>query len=138
MRTPTLSLIALLLPALAAAQPTDKDCPDFSTRIQAQGTYLAAQQITGQTDYHRLDRDGNGVACESIEVIQRDSLSGTQAAWTETVSRRQVVTCVDTSFALQNFIRETRDGFRGEGDHVGWTTMMQCVELHLAIRQNEP
>ncbi len=40
----------------------DKDCGDFSTQAEAQQFFEAA----GSGDPHRLDSDGDGVACESL------------------------------------------------------------------------
>jgi micrococcal nuclease len=40
----------------------DKDCGDFSTHAQAQAFFEAA----GAGDPHRLDRDGDGLACETL------------------------------------------------------------------------
>ena len=132
-----LPIIILLLPVVAVGQDLpDKDCGDFNTRMQAQGTYLAAQQLTGQKDDHGLDRDGDGVACESIVLIQRDSLARFDSAYTETVPRTSVVACSDTSFTLQDFIEETRRGFWGSGVAKGWQAMMDCVHLHLVMEKS--
>jgi hypothetical protein len=129
----------LCAPLLASAQdlPEDRDCTDFDTRMQAQGWYLAMQQLSDEEDAHRLDADGNGIACESIAKIQADSLPDLSGAYTEILPRLQRVVCPDTSFALQAFIEETRLGFQGEGSHIEWMTMVQCVELHLSLRQNQ-
>jgi hypothetical protein len=55
-----------LLPAWAAHAehlgPSDKDCRDFQTWQQAQHFFASA----GGGDPHHLDRDGNGIACESL------------------------------------------------------------------------
>ena len=40
----------------------DKDCSDFATHAQAQAFFEAA----GPGDPHRLDRDGDGIACETL------------------------------------------------------------------------
>jgi len=40
----------------------DRDCSDFRTQAEAQAFFLAA----GPGDPHRLDADGNGLACESL------------------------------------------------------------------------
>jgi micrococcal nuclease len=40
----------------------DKDCGDFATHAQAQAFFEAA----GAGDPHRLDRDGDGSACETL------------------------------------------------------------------------
>ncbi len=40
----------------------DYDCDDFSTHAEAQKFYLSA----GAGDPHRLDRDGDGIACETL------------------------------------------------------------------------
>ncbi|MFI6480373.1 hypothetical protein ACIBH1_20725 [Nonomuraea sp. NPDC050663] len=44
----------------------DLDCtPDFKTQPQAQREYDKQWKIHG-ADVHDLDRDGNGLACESL------------------------------------------------------------------------
>ena len=43
-------------------QVADKDCSDFSTQAEAQRFFEQA----GPGDPHRLDGDGDGVACESL------------------------------------------------------------------------
>jgi micrococcal nuclease len=74
--TPTKVLTKVLQPTQkvqqAPKQPTqkqvintsegDKDCGDFSTHAQAQAFFEAA----GAGDPHRLDRDGDGLACETL------------------------------------------------------------------------
>lgn len=40
----------------------DRNCTDFDTQTEAQCFFLAA----GPGDPHRLDQDGNGVACEAL------------------------------------------------------------------------
>lgn len=40
----------------------DRNCSDFATQLEAQEFFEAA----GPGDLHRLDADGNGVACESL------------------------------------------------------------------------
>ena len=42
----------------------DRDCPDFSTHAEAQAFFEAAGGPA--TDRHRLDRDKDGVACETL------------------------------------------------------------------------
>ena len=42
----------------------DRNCSDFDTWAEAQAFYEAAGGP--ETDRHRLDRDGNGIACESL------------------------------------------------------------------------
>ncbi|WP_228547592.1 excalibur calcium-binding domain-containing protein [Filobacillus milosensis] len=42
----------------------DKNCGDFDTHDDAQAFFEAASGP--ESDRHRLDRDGNGVACESL------------------------------------------------------------------------
>jgi micrococcal nuclease len=42
----------------------DRDCSDFATEAEAQRFFEAA----APGDPHRLDRDGNGRACESLEL----------------------------------------------------------------------
>jgi micrococcal nuclease len=41
----------------------DYDCSDFSTQEEAQD-FFESQGVTA--DYHNLDRDGDGVACETL------------------------------------------------------------------------
>ena len=45
-------------------QGEDRNCSDFDTWTLAQAFYEAAGGP--ETDRHRLDRDGNGVACETL------------------------------------------------------------------------
>ena len=42
----------------------DRNCSDFDTWAEAQAFYEAAGGP--ETDRHRLDRDGDGVACQSL------------------------------------------------------------------------
>lgn len=41
------------------------NCSDFETQRQAQGCYDHCQKVKGR-DVHKLDRDGDGRACESL------------------------------------------------------------------------
>ena len=41
----------------------DRDCSDFSTQSEAQSFYESA----GSGDPHGLDRDGDGVVCETMK-----------------------------------------------------------------------
>lgn len=45
-----------------AASTGDMDCGDFSTQTQAQSFF----RTQGSGDPHGLDRDGDGVACETL------------------------------------------------------------------------
>ena len=62
---PVLALVAGLL-ALLSAGPAqavvDRDCSDFATQEAAQVFFL---QNSPSTDPHRLDADGDGVACDA-------------------------------------------------------------------------
>jgi len=42
----------------------DYDCSDFSTQDEAQDFF--EEQGGPEEDYHNLDRDGDGVACETL------------------------------------------------------------------------
>ena len=42
----------------------DRDCPDFSSQEEAQEFF--EEQGGPDEDFHNLDRDGDGIACESI------------------------------------------------------------------------
>jgi len=42
----------------------DYDCSDFATQAEAQAFFEA--EGGPQKDYHNLDKDGDGVACESL------------------------------------------------------------------------
>ena len=51
------------LPESGGAPPSiDKDCADFSSHAQAQAFF----DSQGPGDPHRLDGDGDGVACETL------------------------------------------------------------------------
>ena len=63
MRLRTFSAAALLaaaatVPLAGAAFAQDRDCPDFATQAEA-------QQALAPGDPERLDRDNDGIACES-------------------------------------------------------------------------
>lgn len=47
---------------VSSSSSSDKDCSDFNTHAEAQAFFKAA----GGGDPHRLDRDNDGVACESL------------------------------------------------------------------------
>lgn len=76
MRLATL-LLMVLLPAVAGAQapgdtvdvvvPEDRNCSDFQSQQDAQGWYDAIGIITGESDAHDLDADGDGQPCEGLE-----------------------------------------------------------------------
>src|SRR5690349_7082055 len=83
LRTLTLALVALGLglPAPAPASAVvDRDCGDFASQAAAQRFFLNA----GAGDPHRLDDDGDGVACESnpCPCIGRGTTSPQQLAST--------------------------------------------------------
>ena len=65
-RTDTLAigLLAVLSASTlaASAQGGDMNCSDFSTWREAQDFFEQA----GPGDPHRLDRDGDGIACEGL------------------------------------------------------------------------
>lgn len=42
----------------------DRDCENFSSKREAQNFF--EDQGGPNNDYHNLDRDGDGIACESI------------------------------------------------------------------------
>ncbi len=46
----------------ASAQGGDMDCSDFSSQAEAQAFFERA----GPGDPHRLDRDKDGIACETL------------------------------------------------------------------------
>ncbi len=68
--TPTVEPTATAIPATPAPallydpNGPDRNCTDFDTWRQAQDFYLAAGGP--ETDRHRLDRDRDGIACESL------------------------------------------------------------------------
>lgn len=46
------------------ASTGDKDCPDFDTQQEAQDFFES--EGGPDEDYYNLDRDGDGVACETL------------------------------------------------------------------------
>ncbi|WP_435201152.1 hypothetical protein [Janibacter sp. GS2] len=58
-------------PAPVAAASSDRDCPDFGTRAEAQ-TFFAGNGGPA-ADPHRLDRDNDGQACEEFFVGDNSS-----------------------------------------------------------------
>lgn len=66
---------AVVIGLLAIANPTqareDLDCSDFATQEEAQ-----AVLEEDPSDPHRLDRDGDGIACESLPSGSGDNDQG--------------------------------------------------------------
>lgn len=90
----------------------DKNCGDFDTVVQAQGTFLAAQQITDQRDYHGLDGDGNGIACEGINIVKRRTYTDTSDSVTHYINYRSmahVIKCPTTDpFIVGDYYQQLR------------------------------
>jgi hypothetical protein len=61
MRRAVPAALSILIASPAAAQ-RDMNCSDFRTRRQVQAFFEPA----GPGDPHGLDRDGDGIACESL------------------------------------------------------------------------
>ena len=59
--------LAIMAPAQASAA-ADRDCGDFATQRQAQTFFVAHNPAS---DPHRLDSDGDGVACEDLRALWR-------------------------------------------------------------------
>lgn len=83
MRTGFLVALALLVAAPAAGQEVevdsleafldrDRDCDGFASVLEAQSHYRALQIVLSDStaDPHRLDADGNGVACEGLRYMR--------------------------------------------------------------------
>ena len=60
--TAIVASVAISASGSATAQPGDRDCSDFRTQGEARRFYEA----NGPGDPHRLDRDKDGIACESL------------------------------------------------------------------------
>jgi hypothetical protein len=56
-----LVVVALLAPPVAVSAQ-DYDCSDFASQAEAQRFFEQA----GPGDPHRLDRDNDGIACETL------------------------------------------------------------------------
>lgn len=74
------ALMALTLtvaaPAAFAQDPGEVDCPDFATQPEAQQFYEANNP---SEDPFILDRDNDGIACESLPSGDGDSDNGAKA-----------------------------------------------------------
>ncbi|NPC44989.1 excalibur calcium-binding domain-containing protein [Nocardioides sp. zg-1230] len=89
-RAVALAIVALGLGVSVQAPASavvDRDCGDFASQAAAQNFYLQA----GAGDPHRLDDDGDGVACESnpCPCIGRGNTSPQQFANTGTTQNQQ-------------------------------------------------
>jgi endonuclease YncB( thermonuclease family) len=85
-----LALVTLGLatvPQAPASAFSDRDCGDFPSQAAAQNFFLQA----GAGDPHRLDDDGDGVACESnpCPCVGRGSSAPQQLANTQTQTQTQ-------------------------------------------------
>ena len=79
---PVLALVAGILSVLtmAPAQAYDRDCGDFPSQAAAQRFFLA--NGGPQNDPHRLDDEGDGIACESnpCPCLYKKSLGGKKSS----------------------------------------------------------
>jgi endonuclease YncB( thermonuclease family) len=85
----TLAVVTLGLatvPQAPASALSDRDCGDFPSQAAAQNFFLQA----GAGDPHRLDDDGDGVACESnpCPCVGRGSTAPQQLANTQTQTQQ--------------------------------------------------
>ena len=64
--TPAATRIPTATPIPAATAEPDRDCSDFTEWREAQAFFEA--QGGPQSDPHRLDRDGDGIACKSLQA----------------------------------------------------------------------
>lgn len=64
----------LALPGSPATAVADRDCGDFDTQRQAQNFFL--DHGGPNNDPHRLDADGDGIACETLPCPCSTSTSG--------------------------------------------------------------
>jgi endonuclease YncB( thermonuclease family) len=62
--TLTCLLVGASLLMAAPAQAADRDCSDFATQAEAQAFFIANGGPTA--DPHRLDSEGDGLACETL------------------------------------------------------------------------
>lgn len=62
LKTTALAGALLFVFVTSAAAQRDMDCSDFRTQREAQEFY----ESQGPGDPHRLDRDNDGVACETL------------------------------------------------------------------------
>jgi len=139
-------LFLILIPIASYGQDIpDKNCSDFDSIVQAQGTFLAAQQVTDQRDYHGLDADGNGVACESISTVLRreyTDTSGTVTHWVDFRPKVYEVKCdtVQESFLMREFIAQSRravvDTVKYRGNN-GFDDRQECLHRLGIIHQSQ-
>jgi len=100
-----LATIAVLLVAPLAAHGqitvnidttiADKNCSDFGSILEAQGTYVAMQVLVQDStaDPFGLDADGDGIACASKDVVRRVAPVDTTGFWYETVEKVDEAKC---------------------------------------------
>jgi hypothetical protein len=87
--TPVLALLAGLFVVLGpapSASAADKDCSDFATQKAAQIFFL--KNGGPSRDPHRLDAEGDGIACESnpCACYYKNSAGRSPRSWTATPS----------------------------------------------------
>lgn len=137
----TLAACLLLVPAVADGQelPPDRDCTDFDTRTEAQGWYEAMRILSDSStdDPHRLDANGDGQACESIETMRIEQTSDTTSYATEEYI--STVTCPDTTFALSDYRQILSEGISEQSAPDGYAQMERCVAMQMGLaRASEP
>ena len=89
---PALALVASVLVGLGSATPAravvDRDCGDFASQAAAQTFFLASSP---STDPHRLDADGDGIACDANPCPCSTRLTPIVGAVTATPVRTMIV-----------------------------------------------
>lgn len=96
-------VLACALPLTAQGQITvdidstiaDKNCGDFRSILEAQGTYLAMQVLVQDStaDPFGLDADGDGIACAGKDIVRRVAPVDTTGYWYETVEKVDEAKC---------------------------------------------
>jgi hypothetical protein len=120
--------------SVQAVLDRDKDCGDFDGLVDAQAHFLALQVIVGEgADPHRLDADGNGYACESLEANRIIRFSDDW--WIRTVEVLDAVYCGPTAglVEVRNFAQRMREAPFQQQEYLPTIDQAECLDTMYEI-----
>ncbi len=102
-------LVCLLSLALSFGLVEAKSCADFATQAEAQRYYDSLKRA-GETGWRKLDRDGDGIACEALKdgPVKRQTSSRAEKA-TPRATQRKVETRTEDVKARSTTAKKTTE-----------------------------
>jgi len=124
------TLFVSLFPTTAKSQDTtfvDRNCSDFDGKLEAQSFYLS--EGGPERDPHRLDADGDGVACAGINVARKVNITEDGEYWFETkeVISRAKCTFTPEPFSIKDVILQSKEALTDSVDYQLFMSRRECL-----------